>query len=57
VVEPFQRLIEQHQLVAYRHDGFWRAMDTIKEMQELEALHEAGNPPWALWQRGDSADG
>jgi len=57
VVEPFQRLIEQHQLVAYRHDGFWRAMDTIKEMQELEALHEAGSPPWALWQRGDHADG
>jgi len=57
VVEPFQRLIEKRQLVAYRHDGFWRAMDTIKEMQELEALHEAGNPPWALWQRRDSANG
>lgn len=55
VDEPFQRLIEDRQLVAYRHDGFWRAMDTLKEMQELEALHEAGNPPWALWQQREPA--
>jgi glucose-1-phosphate cytidylyltransferase len=57
VDEPFQRLIGDRQLIAYRHDGFWRAMDTLKEMQELEALHESGKPPWALWQRHDPANG
>ena len=50
VDEPFRRLISDGQLIAYRHDGFWRAMDTLKEMQELEGLYEAGRPPWALWQ-------
>jgi glucose-1-phosphate cytidylyltransferase len=54
VDQPFQRLIEERQLIAYRHDGFWRAMDTVKEMQELEALYESGNPPWAVWQQGDA---
>ena len=53
VEQPFQRLISEGQLIAYRHEGFWRAMDTLKEMQELEALYEAGRPPWAVWQRGD----
>jgi glucose-1-phosphate cytidylyltransferase len=57
VDEPFQRLIAERQLIAYRHDGFWRAMDTLKEMQELEALYESGKPPWALWQRRDPAHG
>jgi glucose-1-phosphate cytidylyltransferase len=57
VDEPFKRLIEERQLIAYRHDGFWRAMDTLKEMQELDALHESGNPPWALWQHHDGAEG
>lgn len=51
VDEPFQRLIAEGQLIAYQHDGFWRAMDTLKEMQELGALYESGRPPWAVWQR------
>ncbi len=57
VDEPFRRLIEERQLIAYQHTGFWRAMDTLKEMQELEALHESGKPPWALWQVRHGADG
>ena len=57
VEEPFRRLIKGRQLIAYQHAGFWRAMDTLKEMQELEALHESGKPPWALWQREDGAGG
>ena len=50
VEEPFRRLIEAGQLVAYRHDGFWRAMDTLKEMHELRAMYESGASPWTLWQ-------
>ena len=35
-------------MIAYRHDGFWRPMDTIKDRQSLEALHESGDPPWLV---------
>jgi glucose-1-phosphate cytidylyltransferase len=34
------------QLFAYRHDGFWRSMDTSKDQQELEKLYNAGDAPW-----------
>jgi glucose-1-phosphate cytidylyltransferase len=50
VTEPFQRLIAEHQLKAYRHDGFWAAMDTFKDKQLLDELYAAGNPPWELWR-------
>jgi len=50
VEEPFQRLIAEGQLIAYPHDGFWAPMDTLKDMQNLEALYDAGRPPWAVWQ-------
>src|SRR4029079_10838123 len=49
VEEPFQRLISQNKLLAYRHDGFWAPMDTLKEKQWLESLHEDGAVPWELW--------
>jgi glucose-1-phosphate cytidylyltransferase len=51
VQEPFQRLIKQDLLLAYRYEGFWAPMDTLKEQQDLEAQYEAGNPAWAVWQR------
>jgi glucose-1-phosphate cytidylyltransferase len=57
VEEPFQRLIEQGRLISYRHDGFWRAMDTLKEMNELRELYESGRSPWTLWQQRDGAGG
>ena len=47
VEEPFQRLLEEDQLLAYRYEGFWTAMDTLKDLQNLQALHEGGAPPWA----------
>lgn len=46
VVEPFQRLIDDGQLIAYRHDGFFRAMDTLKDKQTLEDMTERGQMPW-----------
>jgi glucose-1-phosphate cytidylyltransferase len=57
--EPFQRLVAADQLVAYRYEGFWTAVDTLKDLQNLETLHESGRPPWAVWlEPGDheSAD-
>jgi glucose-1-phosphate cytidylyltransferase len=55
VEEPFRRLIEARQLVAYQHDGFWAPMDTLKEKTMLEALEATGNAPWEVWMRGRSA--
>lgn len=46
VIEPFKRLIEADQLIAYKHDGFWRSMDTLKDRQILEDLIEQGEMPW-----------
>ena len=51
VEEPFRRLIERGQLHAFRYDGFWAPMDTLKDVQNLESQWEAGDPPWALWSR------
>ena len=49
VHEPFQRLIDQGQLVAYPYDGFWMSMDTFKDRQALEELYARGRAPWEVW--------
>lgn len=46
VLEPFQRLVDAGQLMAYRHEGFWRSMDTLKDRQILEDMIEHGEMPW-----------
>jgi glucose-1-phosphate cytidylyltransferase len=51
VVEPFRRLIEKRQLVGYEYDGFFAAMDTLKDKQRLDDLNEAGSPPWEVWRK------
>jgi glucose-1-phosphate cytidylyltransferase len=43
---PFQRLIAAKELIAYPYDGFWQAMDTLKDRQQLESLWESGEAPW-----------
>jgi len=49
VQQPFQRLIAARQLIGYPHNGFWACMDTVKEMQQLEELHNQGKAPWQVW--------
>ena len=49
VEQPFQRLIERRRLSAYRHDGFWQPMDTLRDVRLLESLWQSGNVPWKLW--------
>jgi glucose-1-phosphate cytidylyltransferase len=49
--EPFEsgalpRLVEENQLMAYQHEGFWQPMDTLREKQELAKLSEQNPPPW-----------
>ena len=46
VLEPFLRLIAEQKLAAYRHEGFWRSMDTMRDRQILEDLVEQGKMPW-----------
>jgi glucose-1-phosphate cytidylyltransferase len=49
VLEPFQRLVTDGQLLAYAYDGFWMAMDTAKDKRRFDDLMEAGHPPWEVW--------
>ena len=46
VIEPFRRLIKENQLMAYKHKGFWRSMDTLRDRQMLEDMVEQGKMPW-----------
>ncbi len=47
--EPLEQLARDGQLMAYRHDGFWQCMDTVRDQQLLEELWASGSPPWKLW--------
>ena len=46
VEEPFQRLIDANELFAFRYEGFWRPMDTLKDKQVFEDMVERGQMPW-----------
>ena len=47
--EPLEALASEGELVAYRHDGFWQSMDTLRDKRLLESLWEQGNAPWKTW--------
>jgi glucose-1-phosphate cytidylyltransferase len=51
VVEPFQRLIEEKQLIVYPFDGFWASMDTYKDKSRLDDMAAKGNAIWEVWKR------
>jgi len=51
VMQPFQRLIREQQLAAYEYDGYFAAMDTFKDKQQLDDLYESGNAPWEVWKK------
>ncbi|MEO5826664.1 MAG: glucose-1-phosphate cytidylyltransferase [Gemmatimonadales bacterium] len=44
--EPLERLAAAGELMAYRHEGFWQPMDTLREKRQLEELWESGHAPW-----------
>ncbi len=50
VVEPFQRLIAGQKLSTRAYEGFWRCVDTFKDLQALEALCTKGRAPWEVWR-------
>ncbi len=47
--KPLETVAKMGQLMAYKHEGFWQCMDTVREMQELEKLWSTGNAPWKVW--------
>ena len=47
--KPLERMAETGQLNAYKHHGFWRSMDTLRDKNELVDLWTKGIAPWALW--------
>jgi glucose-1-phosphate cytidylyltransferase len=53
--EPFARLMERRQVLAQRHPGFWAPMDTLKDKQTLEQMHESGTAPWQVWDPSRNA--
>ena len=56
VEAPFQRLIAEDQLLAYRYHGFWAPMDTLKDRDKLESFFESGEPPWAVWEETEAVE-
>ena len=47
--EPLSTLARNRQLAIYRHNGFWYAMDTYRDMIELSKMWDAGKAPWKVW--------
>jgi glucose-1-phosphate cytidylyltransferase len=54
VLQPFERLVKEQQLIGYQFDGFWASMDTFKDRQQLENLCAGGAAPWELWKSNRS---
>lgn len=47
---PFEKLAADHQMAAYKHEGFWSPMDTMRDKAYLEKLWKNGKAPWKVWQ-------
>jgi len=48
--EPLEGLARDRELMAYRHDGFWYAMDTLRDKNHLQSLWQSGKAPWKVWE-------
>ena len=47
--EPLMNLAKEGQIVAYKHEGFWKPMDTLRDKRDLEELWSSGKAPWKVW--------
>lgn len=48
-MKPLQQIAEAGELQAFKHEGFWQPMDTLREKNMLEDLWDAGKAPWKTW--------
>lgn len=46
---PFEQLVKDGELAAYRHGGFWAPMDTVRDREYLEEMWNSGKAPWKVW--------
>lgn len=49
--KPLEDIAQHGQLNAYRHDGFWRPMDTLRDKLDLESMWTNNNAPWKIWDK------
>jgi glucose-1-phosphate cytidylyltransferase len=47
--EPLESLAKDGELMAFRHNGFWQPMDTLRDKTSLEAMWQTGKAPWKVW--------
>ncbi|URZ06295.1 glucose-1-phosphate cytidylyltransferase [Clostridium felsineum] len=48
--EPLENIAKEDKLCAFKHEGFWKPMDTLRDKNELELLWKTGKAPWKLWR-------
>jgi glucose-1-phosphate cytidylyltransferase len=48
--DVLERLAEQGEVVAFRHESFWQCVDTLRELRTLQAMWDAGAAPWVTWE-------
>jgi glucose-1-phosphate cytidylyltransferase len=48
--EPMENLAKDNQLAAYKHDGYWQSMDSLRDKTVLENTWQGGNAPWKMWR-------
>ncbi len=46
---PLQTLAREGELLTYKHEGFWKCMDTLRDKQDLNGLWQSGSAPWKTW--------
>jgi glucose-1-phosphate cytidylyltransferase len=52
--EPLERLAHDGQLAAYKHRGFWQAMDTLRDCKQLNTMWDSGKAPWMVWDKQEA---
>ena len=48
--DPLEGLARDRQLALWKHDGFWMAMDTLRDKNQLEEMWASGKAPWRVWE-------
>ena len=48
-MEPLTKIAKDGQLMAFKHRGFWKAMDHLRDKNQLDELASTNNPPWKTW--------
>ena len=47
--EPLEKIAELGELMAYKHNGFWQCMDTLRDKESLDKMWENGEAKWKVW--------